>query len=81
MQKRRALDGLSTGLMIASLTTNYIAHKTGYGTICSNTRPVFRTNTKTGKVVAVAAWATLTAWFVPHFINGVAGVVESMEEN
>lgn len=81
MQKRRALDRLSTGLMIASLATNYAAHKTGHGTICSTMRPVFRTNTKTGKVVATAAWTTLSVWFVPHFINGVAGVVESMEEN
>lgn len=67
---RSKIDRLSTGLLAAALVTNYASHRAGHGTICSTMRPVFRTNTRTGKVVAVAAWASLTAWFIPHFVNG-----------
>lgn len=78
MSKRSKIDRLSTALLASALVTNYVSHKTGHGTICSTTRPIFRVNTKTGKVVAVAAWASLTAWFVPHFINGVIDEIEEI---
>ena len=67
---RSKVDRLSTALMAAALVTNYASHRAGHGTICSTMRPVFRTNTRTGKAVAVAAWLSLSAWFIPHFVNG-----------
>lgn len=70
---RRAADKASTVLLASALVTNYAAHRLGRGTICSNMRPVFRTNTRAGKIVATTAWLTLTAWFIPHFVNGDTG--------
>ena len=64
------IDRLSTGLLASALVVNYLSHRAGHGTICSTMRPVFRTNTRAGKIIAVAAWASLTAWFLPHFVNG-----------
>jgi hypothetical protein len=66
----RPIDRVSTGLLAASLVTNYVAHKTNHGTICQNTRPAFHLDTRVGKVAAVASWSALTAWFLPHYING-----------
>lgn len=33
-------------------------------------RNLLRTDTTLGKVISVCAWAGLTFWFVPHFVNG-----------
>lgn len=39
-------------------------------TLSHFTRVVFQTDTPTGKVALVAAWAALTVWLIPHLING-----------
>jgi hypothetical protein len=39
-------------------------------TLSERLRVWFRTNTTGGKVVFVASWLALTAWFVPHIIFG-----------
>lgn len=33
-------------------------------------RVVFKTDTPTGKIALVAAWAALTVWLIPHLITG-----------
>lgn len=39
-------------------------------TLSERLRVWFRTNTTGGKVVFVVSWLALTAWFVPHILNG-----------
>ncbi|PPS89441.1 hypothetical protein [Streptomyces sp. MH60] len=39
-------------------------------TLSERTRDWFRTKSTPGKVVFTAAWLGLTAWFIPHIING-----------
>lgn len=39
-------------------------------TLSERTRAWFRIHTRTGKAVFVAGWLALTAWFVPHIVNG-----------
>lgn len=39
-------------------------------TLSHATRAFFHTTTPAGKVSFVAGWIALTAWFLPHIING-----------
>lgn len=39
-------------------------------TLSERLRAWLRTNTKPGKAIFVIAWLALTAWFIPHIING-----------
>lgn len=39
-------------------------------TLSHATRVAFHTTTPAGKVSFVAGWIALTAWFLPHIING-----------
>jgi hypothetical protein len=39
-------------------------------TLSERLRVWFRTSTRPGKAVFVLAWLGLTAWLVPHIVNG-----------
>lgn len=39
-------------------------------TLCPDIRTAFRTDTAAGKVAFASTWLALSAWFVPHVING-----------
>jgi hypothetical protein len=39
-------------------------------TLSERLRVWMRTNTKPGKALFVLGWLGLTAWFVPHILNG-----------
>lgn len=41
-------------------------------TLSCQLRVVFRTDHKTGRLVFIAFWAGLTAWFVPHICRHIA---------
>lgn len=61
-------------LMIASLVTNYIRHRTGKSTICSTCRK------RLGPKAFVLGWAALTAWFLPHYCRPFKRAVEDLFE-
>ncbi|MFE0490245.1 hypothetical protein [Streptomyces griseoaurantiacus] len=39
-------------------------------TLSERVRAWFRVSTRSGKAAFVVAWLGLTAWFIPHIING-----------
>ncbi|WP_428957910.1 hypothetical protein [Streptomyces sp. cg35] len=47
-----------------------VFNKTDGDTLSERTRDWFHTSSRPGKAVFVAAWLGLTAWFIPHIING-----------
>jgi hypothetical protein len=40
-------------------------------TLSCQVRRLFRTDHKTGRLAFIAAWAGLTAWFVPHVCRSI----------
>lgn len=66
-----ARDKLAPGLLVSALVVNYVVHKTDSAdTICINGRRLLHTDTRLGRAAAVASWAALTGWLLPHFVNG-----------
>lgn len=66
-----ARDKIAPGLLVAAVVTNYVVHKThSADTICINGRRLLHTDTKPGKVIAVAGCLWFAGWFIPHFVNG-----------
>ena len=53
---------------------DWLCDRNGLPTISSTTRHVLRTDTRTGRLVVVAGWSALTAWFVPHLLRGTDGL-------
>ncbi|MFE6000269.1 hypothetical protein ACFQ6C_25970 [Streptomyces sp. NPDC056454] len=47
-----------------------VLNKTDGDTLSERIRVWFRTSTRGGKAAFVVAWLGLTAWFIPHIING-----------
>jgi hypothetical protein len=47
-----------------------VFNKADGDTLSERVRVWFRTNTRPGKAAFVIAWLGLTAWFIPHIVNG-----------
>ncbi|MCX4799585.1 hypothetical protein OG497_37660 [Streptomyces sp. NBC_01242] len=47
-----------------------VFNKADGDTLSERVRDWFHTSTRPGKAVFVLAWLGLTAWFIPHIING-----------
>lgn len=70
----RQLPGTARWVAVVTLATVIEAvalrNQDKDATLSHFTRVVFQTDTPTGKVALVAAWAALTVWLIPHLVRG-----------
>lgn len=54
----------------------WVAHIKHGDTLSCAVRETFRTETPTGRFALCAAWASLTAWLLPHWCKPVVKAIE-----
>jgi len=61
---------IAPSAMVSAIVINYVCHKTGRPTLCSNTRTTVHTEKLVGKVLVAGAWGAFNIWFMPHLLAG-----------
>ena len=60
------------GLIVLGAVFEHYGLRTpnSHSTLSAVTRTVYRTETRVGRIAFLMSWGALTAWFVPHIVNG-----------